>query len=231
MPLFLMHDEEITPYIQQQGKDLLTQLDLAHTQRTLELNPQTLWAFLKKEVVSKIRKQARTAISKMEAKTRNLRIQQNTILAQPDIKTNPDSQHETSLLLNYISDLKRQRNDCNHKISSAQYRIMGETVSCYWSSVAHKLKPCNIIYSLECLNNPHQKTHSDHMAELARDYHDKVQTDSEELSFASLTLATCTATQAVDHRLSNDTSELLSDLLTYQDIASALNSLWQSTRP
>ncbi|EKM57927.1 uncharacterized protein PHACADRAFT_26488 [Phanerochaete carnosa HHB-10118-sp] len=138
----------------------------------------------------------------MEAKTRNLRIQQNTILAQPDIKTNPDSQHETSLLLNCISDLKRQRNDCNHKIFSAQYRIMGET-----------------------------KTHSDHMAELARDYHDKVQTDSEEPSFASLTLATCTATQAVDHRLSNDTSELLSDLLTYQDIASALNSLWQSTRP
>lgn len=62
------------------------------------------------------------------------------------------------------------------------------------------------------------------MAGLAWNYHDEIQTNLEESSLATLTTATWTVLQAIDHRLSENKSEFPSDYLSYNDIANALDN-------
>ncbi|KAI0342567.1 DNase I-like protein, partial [Trametopsis cervina] len=137
MPLNLLKDAEITQYLHNRGRALERDITTSKLNRTADVNPQTLYHTFKNELIRTLRKRARIAIPKTEAKIRNLQAQLD-LLQGPLDETAPREQNETqmltaALLQHRIQELELERALRAETAAAARYQIEGETISKYWS--------------------------------------------------------------------------------------------------
>ena len=177
MPLFLLKDKEVMCEIKQLGRDLELTLESVNTARTAERNPQVLFQNFKDKITQIYRTKAKTAIPKLDLELRKLKTLLNKTLNEspPDKKKQLLASLEIQNKINYLERLKHSRLRDN---LMAKNKLEAETAaSKYWSQLGKQWKSREPILELKIPDSlpPKYETRSDKMAELARNYHDSLQ--------------------------------------------------------
>lgn len=102
----------------------------------------------------------------------------NTLSHLPDFPENITAQQEAATLQARAESLEKRRCLQTKLSTTARYMINRERPSKYWTAINKEKKPRDIIYSLKKPTSepPQYENRSDKMAELARNYHDNLQT-------------------------------------------------------
>ncbi|KAL6299929.1 hypothetical protein BKA93DRAFT_741518, partial [Sparassis latifolia] len=109
-------------------------------------------------------------------------------------------------------------------MSTAQYRLKGEIPNKYWSNLNKERKPRDRIFSLRVPNsNPPEYIHrSDKMAELARNYHNDLQSQDNDTPADEREAAIITTQEAIEQIAFIEDRSTLGDELTQEDVHEAL---------
>jgi len=99
-----------------------------------------------------------------------------TIANQPDIDTSEDTRLNEIILENEINHLQKKKCKKLSLNAQAQWASHGESISKYWSKINSTKTPRDIIYRLNIPNTRRYTTKSEEIAEIAKTYHDEIQT-------------------------------------------------------
>jgi hypothetical protein len=185
MPQHLTNNRALMREIEEKGNEMLTQtMEIVNglRERIPNYNPQTLWAKWKTNVITRAREKAKKKSSYLEKREKAIKKEIK--------KRNNNGSEESPEKRKTIADLEQQRVEIElekalsrKKISTAQYRLEGETISNYWIRLNKTPKPRDTLKKLRKppTNEPNNnepcryETKSKHMAELARNYHNNLQ--------------------------------------------------------
>ncbi|KAJ6544098.1 hypothetical protein B0H19DRAFT_1076262 [Mycena capillaripes] len=150
--------------------------------RTEENNPQVIYARFKRDVLEMARYREKIAVPKSVLKQRNL---ENTLdrIANDEKVLEEEKVRATAEITQKITNLERERQQKARKETEVRNRMEGETICRHWCQSNKKKQPRDMIYALRkpadiAPNGQAQyEKNSQKMAELARDYHEKLQED------------------------------------------------------
>jgi hypothetical protein len=177
-----------------------------------------------------MRSTLRITYYKRQAKLNKLNKGRKEILNNPNFNNNEELRWEEGLITNrieYIENLcsKNQRNTTNAKITCHGKKLGG-----IWSNLGNSKKPKSLITRLEVLDSDpkHHEINSRRMAELAKDYHEKLQEDKN-LPFKNEEEKTCTTTQLLNEipesqKFPNYNNEIMTQLVTEEVVKTAIKS-------
>ncbi|KAJ7429203.1 hypothetical protein B0H11DRAFT_1945615 [Mycena galericulata] len=152
--------------------------------RTEENNPQTIYAKFKRDALEMARKREKMAVPKIVLKQRNL--EQALDRVNNDENTPEEEKiRAAGEITEKLTNLERERHLKARNTTSTRNRIEGETICTHWTQSNKKAKPRDMIYALRKPaaadvdpDTPAQyEKNSQKMAELVRDYHEKLQVD------------------------------------------------------
>ena len=183
-------------YVNKEGNKLLNKM--SNQERTDECNPQTLWRQYKSDVLKYAIKRERASVPKIEQeirKTKEKEEELRTYLSTADTNVGNDgniseetldSRIKLAELTRYLQELEHRKLMQRKENMKTKYALESETMSKAWFRLSKEVKPRELIYSLR-KQNPAQdedpyKKNSKQMAELAREYHDKIQQEEPRIS-------------------------------------------------
>ncbi len=180
IPAHLIKDGPLLRYIKERGKEAQQKIDENQDHRTVDVNPQTVYAKFKRDVLDMARKRERAIVPKLIQEIRKCEHEldniNNNITASAEEKV-----VESEALTQKLTGLKRKQHLKIRSSIAVKNRIEGETMTRSWIQNNRVEKPRDIIYALrkpqtENVNeqDPYEKD-SQKMAELARNYHENLQ--------------------------------------------------------
>lgn len=250
MPLHILYDKEVKSFLHSEGMRIETDMaELENAdQRTPERNPQTIWADFQTRFVKLARQRAKIVVPKIEKQMIDLKTK---IKLVTDDVTLTDEERSLSLIVlkEALGKLIERRQRSSSAAAKANYRILGETMSKYWSNIHRERKPRDLIRRLRKPNyhpplpdpppgdavgqpqldqNRIQETENEYeknsqaMADMMRDHHGKLQDDEilpNETAREEMIQRTL---QNVNKTLTEEQREKLKALLSDEDVARAL---------
>lgn len=173
-PIGILSDESLIEKIVKLGIETQQEIEKM-THRDDTMNPQIAWMNFKSTMNSLAKDTAKVHMAKINQRIRQLTKDLHHTTNSQSLDTSNDLRSHCILLEKEIEHLQKKRYKNAHLRAQAQWAIKGETLCKYWSKVNSPKKPRDIIYGLRKPGSPHLTTKSEDMAEIARDYHDKVQ--------------------------------------------------------
>lgn len=142
-------------------------------------NSQLVWKELKAEIQQITKKEHRKDFHKINSKIKNLEKDLKTLTDDPEIDENDCLREEMAFLTSELNHLHKKTIKNQKETIRAQIVHHGEKPGGIWSAINKQKKPRDVIPRLKKPNtNPPQYERStSRMAELARKYHDNLQTD------------------------------------------------------
>ena len=183
MPLFLLQDHKVLRKVKELGIKLVEDIKQCESQRTAENNAQVLHAKFKEDVVLFVRQHARTLTPKMDKLIENKEKALHNVLNDDAIDL-AEKQMLSGILDEELQSLEKLRHAKARDRTAARNRLEAETMGKAWCRSGKDQKPRDLLYSLKRpgSNPPEYEKRSDKMAEIARDYHEKLQDSGEEVS-------------------------------------------------
>jgi hypothetical protein len=179
----IFKDAAFKKTVQSIGKEVIRKLnEYTPEQRTDQNNPQTIYFDFKTKIMEGARKREQIITPKIIRETRTLQDQLNKLQNGPQDEGTHIQAHELTKKVTQLEQQRHQHSRANGKIKNR----LGETMSKYWIRSNKVVKPWDIIFVLrkpEQGENGNGETHeknSDHMAELARTYHNNLKTQGRE---------------------------------------------------
>ena len=147
--------------------------------RTESDNPQTILREYKDRVRDLARNIQKKKVPKLESAARKIRMKLTSLRKDPDIEHDLVKQREADEAQERLQDLERRREGLVSLSSATKYALNGERISKYWSKLNKGKTPRDLFFALRRPNEGQveYETRSDRMAELARNYHEKLQLD------------------------------------------------------
>jgi len=178
IPLYILEHEPTWKEISNLAKQLGNEIEAAKYRRTDDVNPQTLYKKFKENIRGLCRARARKIVPATKDKIQKLSRRLDQINNCPYHLTPDDVALEVIKINEEINALERRMFETNRDTSAVKNRLEGETISRYWSKLNKEKLPRDTIHRLR---NPLDETegyetNSIRMAEMARNYHDKLQT-------------------------------------------------------
>jgi ribonuclease HI/exonuclease III len=177
-PLAALNDKKLISGIEKLGKTLERDItNLNPTERNHD-TPQTLWANFKKELTKHAKQATRTAHHRRNTAITNLNKDRERLLQDDTFNASPRLQWEEALLANKIAHLERL-NSLNQRAKlRAKIMIGGEKLGSAWANLNKQKKPKANINRLQTQTPNDQRfvTNSKKMANLAKQYHEHLQT-------------------------------------------------------
>ena len=175
IPTNLLKDRQLKKRMQDHARQLKAELNEATTQGREITNPQLALKNFKTVVLELYREHQRKTQPKIQNAIR-------TLQKGLDETTNSDRIPEdeiamqTRLIKERIDALEKKRRDIARLLGTARSRLEKETMSRHWARSAKENNPRDTIRALKNpLGNINRRvTRSDEMAQLARDYHEKL---------------------------------------------------------
>ncbi|KIK38568.1 hypothetical protein CY34DRAFT_90741 [Suillus luteus UH-Slu-Lm8-n1] len=93
-----------------------------------------------------------------------------------DIDVSEDTRLNEIILEKEINHLQKKRHKKSSLNAQTQWATHGETISKYWSKVNSPKSPRDVIHRLNIPHTSRYTTKSEEMAEIAKTYHDEIQT-------------------------------------------------------
>ena len=177
LPIDLLHDREFLEQAEALITETKTAIRNAQRVRTADENPQAYFKRLKDDIVDKARERMKTKVPKVRKALEKLQKNLEELTKNPLIATSEDLQRTQRLIEQRIAHLQMMSNQSKRLSTLVRYRLDGETVSKYWTSIAMGRSPRDLIYTLQVPDAPRKiyVRRSDKMANLMKDYHDKQQ--------------------------------------------------------
>ena len=173
-PLGLLHDKPLNQLILTRGLELQEQLE-ALPQNDRTINAQTLWQKFKDEIKSDASIAAKSQMCKISKRITALKKDLKEANKETTLDENIHSRINVISLDNEIDHLEKKRYKAAYDKAQAHWFMKGERINKYWSKVNNPRTPRDLIYRLVHPDTQETITRSDKMAELTRDYHEKVQ--------------------------------------------------------
>ena len=140
-----------------------------------EHDPQMALKTFKTKTIEVCRNHQRTNRPKLENAIKSLQKELENKADSPDL-TEDEILEQSKMIAEQIKALKKKRRESMRLLCSARNKLEGETMSKHWVKSAKESIPHNTIRALRNpLQNPTQReTRSDRMAEMAKEYHEKL---------------------------------------------------------
>ncbi|TFY56439.1 hypothetical protein EVJ58_g7641 [Rhodofomes roseus] len=225
IPLHLMNDINFQREAKIMGNRALTKAKryTDNGDRDAHNNPQLVLSEYKKNIVTLARNIMKKKAPKLDAAIKKLTTDINRIQSLPSYTEDPLLLTEADVLLDRIIQLERKRYQHIREATTARYALNAEAISKYWSSINKEKKPRDIIYSLKVPGTEDMITRSDRMAQLARDYHDKLQ-EHDDLQDEDMARSEHIrlATEKLESQLDNYEADALRASISMDDVTDAL---------
>lgn len=177
IPSYVLDDEPTWKEVRELAKKLEGEIEAVKYRRTENTNPQTLYQEFKNTIRTICRTRARKIIPAARDKIHKLQGRLDWINNNP-LYPLEDAPLEVIRINEEIDALERRLFEANRDTSAVKNRLEGETISHYWTRLNKEKRPRDTIYRLMNPLNETEgyETNSIHMAEIARNYHEKLQT-------------------------------------------------------
>ncbi|KAF5340697.1 hypothetical protein D9611_007413 [Ephemerocybe angulata] len=223
VPGFLMENEKFLAEVGKLCKDAIAKIE-ALTDESTD-SPQAIFQELKNDIKDTAKALAATMIPKARAEIERLSKECETVLNDGTL-SDRDRTLRAIELENEIRDLEEVRHERAKLDGSTKYTLEHETIGKHWIRTNQVKKPRDTVHLLRNPREPlaHPAKKSKEMAEIARNYHSDIQTDSERTPEERET-ATTEVLANLDVRVDEADKEKLSTLLTYDEVREALMSM------
>ena len=191
-------------------------------------NPQMILKRYKAAVKTLARNIQKRKVPKLESAIKKAKESLSALQKGQGLDVDPDRQREIGENMDRIQDLERKRDGLARLTATTRYTLNAERVSKYWSKLNKEKKPRDLFFALRSEKDGIQtlETRSDKMAELARDYHEKLQSDGieEEEPLVDRNRHIHDALDNVQVHLSAEKSARLQASVTRADVLDALQN-------
>ena len=226
IPAHLIRDGPLLKYIKERGIEAQQKVDESKHHRTVDFNPQTIYAKFKRDVLDMARKRERAIVPKLIQEIRTCECELENL--NNNMEITEEKVTESEILTQKLTKLKRKQHLKIRSSIAVKNRIEGETMTRSWIQNNKIDKPRDIIYALRKpqtrLNNeqnPYEKD-SQEMAELARNYHENLQNDGINPNIETRDQCTEEALASLQKTVTTDESELLRETITEEQVEEAL---------
>ncbi|KAJ7141886.1 hypothetical protein C8R43DRAFT_817682, partial [Mycena crocata] len=226
-PAYLMKDKTLTEYITKRGLEMQAELDAMQErhERNEVYNPQTLWMKFKNDIHDKARERSKILVPRMDQEIAALEVKQAVINAD---ETLSDEEKGMSgvVLQEKLDLLYRKRHWDTRLATKARDKVDGEMIGRWWSKVNKEHKPRDVIQRLRKPGGredlPLYEKNSKKMATIARNYHNKIQSDRARTPPQVREEKIETVLNRTKTRTTPEQKELLKARLTIEDVIEAL---------
>ncbi|KAF8178318.1 Endonuclease/exonuclease/phosphatase, partial [Mycena galopus ATCC 62051] len=228
IPKNLVRDRTLAKFINERGRDAISQADTMGP-RTEEHNVQTIYASFKRESLEMARHREKSAVPKIELKLRELEVTLGKAENDTGMPEDDRAKAVTEISAK-IANLERERHLKIRSTVATKNRLEGETICAHWCQSNKVAKPRDMIYALRKpaepgadANTPAQyEKNSQKMAEMARDYHEKLQNDDDPPQEEIREEKIKTVLENIDAVPTEDQTEMMKRQLLEADGAEAL---------
>ncbi|KAG1870490.1 Endonuclease/exonuclease/phosphatase [Suillus tomentosus] len=128
-PLGILSDENLLEKLEKLGLTLQTDIENCTVDtRTNSRNPQTLWETFKSKITSEAQHTAKSHLTKINQKIKQLHKDINRTSNAPDIDSSIDRQQNKIILEKELEHLERKRYKDTHLKAQAKWSLKGETI-------------------------------------------------------------------------------------------------------
>ena len=180
IPAHLIRDGPLLKYIKERGKEAQQKVNETKNHRTVDSNPQTIYAKFKRDVLDMAWKRERAIVPKLIQEIQMCECELKSLNNNMEVTTE-EKVIESEILTQKLTKLKRKQHLKIRSSIAIKNRIEGETMTRSWIQNNKIEKPRDIIYALRKPQtrhnneqNPYEKD-SQEMAKLARNYHEKLE--------------------------------------------------------
>lgn len=237
IPRHLTKDKAFMKYAHAEGTKILEKFDEMSIQDEPwkeTHNKQTLFHDYKKKLMAYAIEREKKLTPKLASELRRLEKELEET-SNNDTLSEGEKIQRTNTLQRKIEALEKAQYSNRRKRVAATNRLLGETISRYWSQQNKVLKPRDLIHELKIPDwykesTPNREsTHerqSERMAHMMGEYHDRLQEEGNLHNINEPERATCTgkALDAIDRKLTSEQAEQIAAELTEDEIKKALNT-------
>ncbi|KAJ3002608.1 hypothetical protein NUW54_g5756 [Trametes sanguinea] len=241
-PTFALHlikDKQLSKQLKTRGIQAQQEIEAleASGSRTGERNPQTILSSLKQDWLAMARKRERETVPKLVQEIKDLECERRRVqnALQEEERVRAD---QTAKLTKRITDLEIRRTLQQQANGRARHKIDGERPTKYWTKLHKPCAPRDLIPAFEHPHNPadgsdvRYETDSVKMAEMARNYHDRVQMDEEDVPPPEeREVCIRTALESLDVAISTEQADEMAAEITYEECEIALKFSKSGTAP
>jgi exonuclease III len=227
-PAHLTKDKTLTGFIHERGLKLQDDLERVSNweERLPNQNKQTLWADFKTDIITKARERAKIIIPKIIKEIAELEAKLNAIL-EDDGLSDDEKKIAGALLTEKLAQLQIQRYNAKKMSTQVRNRLEGEIIGRYWSRLNKPSKPREIIQRLKKNTGadeapPQYETNSQKMANMARTYHNKLQSERPDSSEEEREEKIQAVLGRTAKKVTEEQAEKLKTRLTNEDVRQAL---------
>ena len=178
IPLQLIHDHTFIKALASLGEKALTTAQKSDQEggRTDQNNAQLALHQFKREARTLARNTLKRKTPKIQAAIASLKREIAQKQNDPGFPANVAVQQEVAQLEAHLLSLEQRRHGQVQLSTSTHYALNQERITKYWSAVNKEKKPRDLFYMLRQPNSGSVASRSDEMAQLARNYHEALQT-------------------------------------------------------
>ena len=180
IPAHLIRDGPLLKYIKERGKEAQQKVNETKNHRTVDSNPQTIYAKFKRDVLDMAWKRERAIVPKLIQEIQMCECELKSLNNNMEVTTE-EKVIESEILTQKLTKLKRKQHLKIRSSIAIKNRIEGETMTRSWIQNNKIEKPRDIIYALRKPQTRHNneqnpyENNSHEMAKLARNYHENLQ--------------------------------------------------------
>ncbi|KAJ3728225.1 hypothetical protein C8R42DRAFT_572072, partial [Lentinula raphanica] len=188
MPHHIIYDKKVRDFINNEGMNLENRLNAMEGHEWQPgSNIQTEWAKFQQEFIKIARARAKVVVPKLDKDIQVTESKIDTIGNDPQLSED-ERMISVTMLKEKLQALEQQRHRSSRAMTKARNLVYGETISRYWSQQNKSKVPRQLLQRLEKQTQdnglPQQmegtriyETHSQRMADMMRDHHNKIQHD------------------------------------------------------
>ncbi|KAJ7141072.1 hypothetical protein C8R44DRAFT_604515 [Mycena epipterygia] len=184
-PAHIVRDKVVVGFILEEGLKLQEELAKVEQNEVIgQWNPnhnaQTLWVKFKSRLCNKARERAKIVVPRIVEEMAELKNKMDIIAADTQL-TDEEKALSGAVLQEKLSKLEQKRHRGTRQSARIRNRLEGEVIGPYWTKINKPHKPRDIVHRLRKAANPEEppsyETNSKKMASMARNYHNRIQSE------------------------------------------------------
>jgi hypothetical protein len=226
-PTHIIRDKVLAEFIDSEGLKLMAAVaEIAKLEEIGQCNPnnnvQTLWMNYKLKIGNKVREGAKIVVSRIVEEIVELKNKIDAIEMDKEL-----TEEEITLSCTVLQEkLAQQRHNDARLSSQIRNRLEGEVITKYWTGINKPHAPWEIIHRLvkdTRVEVPQCKMNSKRMANMARDYHNKIQKERMEVLPEIREEKIKTVLECTTRKVTEEQGELMKARLALEEVTYALH--------
>lgn len=234
MKSHVIRDDRFRKFVVETGAAALNEIKALGSRRRPETNTQTIYRTWKNKVLSYAKERDKALVPKYIMEKKVLVSELNQKLGNQGIDE-VEKRKEIKDTMRRMESLERTYHMAKRERIAIKNRLEGETMCKYWTTSNKQVQPRDLIYALR-KDSPNQyeppyESNSVKMAEMARNYHDKLQNKRRNISDQLREEKTRKVLSTIRTRTSERQKENLGSIIETKELLTALKLSNNSSAP